>query len=163
MLAQQIAEAVKYKEKYRLLSDQLRERDEEASARQPEGDSQPAPAPTDLNSMTDEQLYQHIADIVIRERLFCDPNFGRETIMERFQLSKDRVGAIFSKAGGHSKISTYILKLRLDYAARQLLERPDKTIVQIASDSGFSSSAYFSNCFRQQFGMTPTDYRRDTT
>lgn len=161
VLARQIAEAVKYKEKYRLLSDQLRERDEEASARQPEVDSQPAPDPTDLNSMTDEQLYQHIADIVIRERLFCDPDFGRETIMERFQLSKDRVGAIFSKAGGHSKISTYILKQRLDYAARQLLERPDKTIVQIASDSGFSSSAYFSNCFRQHFGLTPTDYRRE--
>ena len=161
VLAQQIAEAVKYKEKYRLLSDQLRERDEEASARQPEGDSQPAPDPTDLNSMTDAQLYQHIADIVIREHLFCDPNFGRETIMERFQLSKDRVGAIFSKAGGHSKISTYILKLRLDYAAQQLLEQPDKTIVQIASDSGFSSSAYFSNCFRQHFGLTPTDYRRE--
>ena len=81
--------------------------------------------------------------------------------MERFQLSKDRVGAIFSKAGVHSKISTYILKQRLDYAARQLLERPDKTIVQIASDSGFSSSAYFSNCFRQHFGLTPTDYRRE--
>lgn len=142
VLARQIAEAVKYKEKYRLLSDNT-------------------PDPSSLNSMTDEQLYQHIADIIIRERLFCDPNLGRETIMERFQLSKDRVGAIFSKAGGHSKISTYILKQRLDYAARQLLERPDKTIVQIASDSGFSSSAYFSNCFRQNFGLTPTDYRRE--
>ena len=142
VLAQQIAEALKYKEKFRLLSDNT-------------------PDPSSLNSMTDEQLYQYIADIVIRERLFCDPKFGRETIMERFQLSKDRVGAIFSKAGGHSKMSTYVLKLRLDYAARQLLERPDKTIVQIASDSGFSSSAYFSNCFRQHFGLTPTDYRRE--
>ena len=143
-LAQQIAEALKYKEKNRLLS-------------------QLAPDPSSPNSMTDEQLYQHIADTVIRERLFCNPKFGREDIMERFQLSKDRVGTIFSKAGGHSKISTYILKLRLDYAAQQLMEQPDKTVVQIASDSGFSSSAYFSNCFRQQFGMTPTDYRRDTT
>ena len=31
--------------------------------------------------MTDEQLYQYIADIVIREYLFCDPNFGRDTFM----------------------------------------------------------------------------------
>ncbi len=142
VLAQQIAEAVKYKEKFRLLSDNT-------------------PDPSSLNSMTDEQLYQYIADIVVREHLFCDPNFGRETIMERFQLSKDRVGTIFSKGSEHGKMSTYILKLRLDYAAQQLLERPDKTVVQIASDSGFSSSAYFTNCFRQQFGLTPTDYRRE--
>jgi AraC-like DNA-binding protein len=142
VLAQQIAEAVKYKEKFRLLSDNT-------------------PDPSSLNSMTDEQLYQYIADIVVREHLFCDPNFGRETIMERFQLSKERVGTIFSKGSEHGKMSTYILKLRLDYAAQQLLERPDKTVVQIASDSGFSSSAYFTNCFRQQFGLTPTDYRRE--
>ena len=141
-LAQQIAEAVKYKEKFRLLSDNT-------------------PDPTSLNSMTDEQLYQYIADIVIREHLFCDPNFGRETIMERFHLSKERVGSIFSKGSEHGKMSTYILKLRLDYAAQQLLEQPDKTVVQIASDSGFSNSAYFSNCFRQHFSLTPTDYRRE--
>jgi len=66
--------------------------------------------------MTDEQLYQYIVDIVSREHLFRDPKFGRETIMERFHLSKDRVGSIFSKAGEHSKMSTYILKLRLEYA-----------------------------------------------
>lgn len=109
--------------------------------------------------MTDEQLYQYIDDIIIREHLFCDPKFGRDTIMERFHLSKERVGSIFSKGSEHSKMSTYILKLRLDYAAQLLLERPDKTVVQIASDSGFSSSAYFSNCFRQHFGLSPTDYR----
>ena len=144
VLAQQIAEALKYKEKYRLLSDNT-------------------PDPSSLNSMTDEQLYQYIDDIVSREHLFCDPKFGRETIMERFHLSKERVGTIFSKGSDHGKMSTYILKLRLDYAAKLLMEQPDRTVVQIASDSGFSSSAYFSNCFRQQFGMTPTDYRRDTT
>jgi AraC-like DNA-binding protein len=142
VLAQQIAEALKYKEKFRLLSDNT-------------------PDPSNLNSMTDEQLYQYIADIVIREHLFCDPKFGRDTIMERFQLSKERVGTIFSKGSEHSKMSTYILNLRLEYAAQLLLEWPDKTVVQIASDSGFSSSAYFSNCFRQHFGMTPTDYRRE--
>lgn len=144
VLAQQIAEALKYKEKFRLLSDNT-------------------PDPSSLNSMTDEQLYQYIEDTVIREHLFCDPKFGRETIMERFHLSKERVGTIFSKSSEYGEMSTYILKLRLDYAAKLLMEQPDKTVVQIASDSGFSSSSFFSNCFRQQFGMTPTDYRRDTT
>ena len=129
VLAQQIAEALKYKEKFRLLSDNT-------------------PDPSNLNSMTDEQLYQYIDDIVIREHLFCDPKFGRDTIMERFQLSKERVGTIFSKSSEYGEMSTYILKLRLDYAAKLLMEQPDKTVVQIASDSGFSSSAYFSNCFR---------------
>ena len=56
-------------------------------------------------------------------------------------------------------MSSYVLQLRLDYAAQLLLKHPDKSIVQIATDSGFSTSAYFSNCFRHHFGMTPTEYR----
>ena len=158
-LAQQIADAVKYKERYRLLSEVLRS--ERVTARRPEGESQLARDPSNLSLMTDEQLYQYIDDIVIREHLFCDPKFGREAIMERFKLSKERVGTIFSKVSKHAKMSSYILQLRLEYAAQQLLEQPDKTILQIASESGFSGSAYFSNCFRQHFGMTPTDYRRE--
>ncbi len=95
----------------------------------------------------------------MRERLFLDPKFERQTIMDRFQLTKERVGAIFSKGSDCSKLTSYIQQLRLEYAAKILVEQPDLNIVQIASDSGFSSSAYFSNCFRQHFGMSPTDYR----
>lgn len=164
-LAQQIADAVTYKEKYRLLSEEIR--NERGAARQAEGEegdegeSRQAPEPTDLSAMTDEQMYRYIDDIVIREHLFTDPYFGRETIMERFHLSKERVGAIFSKGSEYAKMSSYVLQLRLDYAARLLLKHPDKSIVQIASESGFSSSAYFGNCFRHHFGMTPTEYRRE--
>ena len=51
----------------------------------------------DLDTLSDEQLFQYINDIVVRERLFLDSNFDRQTIMDRFQLSKERVGASFSK------------------------------------------------------------------
>ena len=72
---------------------------------------------------------------------------------------QERVGAIFSKGSEYAKMSSYVLQLRLDYAAQLLLKHPDKSIVHIATVSGFSTSAYFSNCFRHHFGMTPTEYR----
>ncbi len=81
--------------------------------------------------------------------------------MDRFQLTKERVGAIFSKGSNYAKLNSYIQHLRLEYSAKILVEQPDKNIVQIATDSGFSSSTYFCNCFRQHFGMSPSDYRRD--
>ena len=161
LLAQQIADALEYKEKYRQLSEVLRS--ESASTRRHEGESQLDPAPSSLSSMTNEELYHHIDKIINSERLYCDPNFGRETIMERFHLSKERAGTVFSKGCEHPNLSRYILELRLEHAAKLLREQPDKTIVQIASESGFSSNAYFSNCFRQRFGMSPTDYRHALT
>ena len=49
------------------------------------------------------------------------------------------------------------------HAAQLLLEQPEKSIVQIAVEIGFTSNAYFSNRFRQQFGMSPSDYRREAS
>ena len=143
LLAQKIADVAKYKKMYY----------EDRRSQEP-------PAEPDLETATDEQLFQYIHDIIVRERLFLDPKFERQTIMDRFQLTKDRVGAIFSKGSHYTKLTTYIMHLRLEYAAKQLLEQPDKNIVQIASESGFGSGTYFSNCFRQHFSMTPTYYRR---
>lgn len=79
--------------------------------------------------------------------------------MERFGLSKERVGAIFTKCSGYAKMSTYIQQLRLDYAAKLLSEQPTKSIKQIAEECGFGSHTYFSVCFRQQFDISPTDFR----
>lgn len=147
LLAQQIADALKYKEKY------LKEKNANT----------PMAAVADLGSLSDEQLYHYIDNIVISEHLFTDPTFGRDSVMQRFSLSKERVGTIFAKGSTHAKMSNYIQQLRLEYAALLLTEHTDRNIAQIATDSGFSSSAYFSNCFRQHFGMSPSDYRREST
>ena len=134
---------MKYKERYQ----------QEKNANAPKTDV------ADLNALSDEELFQYIDDIVISERLFTNPSFGRDAIMERFQLSKERVGAVFSKGSKHAKMSSYILQLRLEYAAHLLVEQPYRTVVDIATDCGFSSNTYFSSRFRQHFGISPTDYR----
>ena len=144
LLARKIADAIYYKKKYF----------EEMRLQEP-------PTAPEIETATDEQLFHYIHEIIIRERLFLDPKFERQTIMDRFQLTKERVGAIFSKGSNYAKLNSYIQHLRLECSAKILVEQPDKNIVQIATDSGFSSSTYFCNCFRQHFGMSPSDYRRD--
>ena len=141
ILARQIADALKYKE----------------IAQQADA----APMPQDTKQMTDEELYHYIRDTSIREHLFTAPDFGRDTIMNRFNLSKERVGAIFSSVGQHAKMSGHIQQMRLDYGARLLVENPDMSISEVASRCGFSRGTYFSTNFRQCFGMSPSDYRRN--
>lgn len=46
---------------------------------------------------------------------------------------------------------------RLEVAA-QLLTSSDISIFDVAIRTGFNSQAYFSKCFRTQFGCTPTEY-----
>ena len=149
LLAAQITEAINYKQKYW----------DEKWAQEPK----PATDSVDLKSLTDEQLFLHINEVVMHERLFLDPSFDRQTVMDRFQLSKERVGAVFSKGSEHVKLNSYILQLRLEYAAHLLINDPDRSITQVAADSGFGSNPYFSDRFRQHYGMSPTDYRNAAT
>ena len=155
LLAAQITEAVNYKQMYW---------DEKRAQKQAQKQAQtpkPAAVSDDLKELSDEQLFLHINEVVMKERLFLDPNFGRQAIIDRFQLSKDRVGAVFSKGSEHVRLNRFILQLRLEYAAHLLINEPERTIVQIAADSGFGSSPYFSDRFRQHYGMTPSDFRNE--
>lgn len=53
----------------------------------------------------------------------------------------------------------YIADVRMEYA-RQLLDRSDRSVIQIAEDSGFYDLAHFSRTFKQYYSMTPTQYRK---
>ena len=147
-LAAQITEAMAYKEKY------MQEKSEKT------------PSPTDTpspDSLSDDQLFNYINDIIVRERLFLDSHFDRQTIMDRFNLSKERVGAAFSKGSQYAKLTDYTQELRLEYSTLLMSNNPEKSVSQIAAECGFASYAYFSRCFRQRFGMTPTEFRTSSS
>ncbi|MBR4273354.1 MAG: helix-turn-helix domain-containing protein, partial [Bacteroidales bacterium] len=49
-------------------------------------------------------------------------------------------------------------KSRLQYG-RKLLAETTKTISEIAYNSGFSSPAYFTKCFKDEYGIAPGEMR----
>jgi len=53
----------------------------------------------------------------------------------------------------------YIAERRLERAAELLRNSDAISVTDIAFDLGFNDSAYFSRCFRQRFGVTPSAYR----
>jgi AraC family transcriptional regulator len=55
----------------------------------------------------------------------------------------------------------YIVQRRVD-RAKSLLLKPEWTIEQVASASGFSGGSQFSRVFRQTTGATPRTWRRTT-
>ena len=43
-------------------------------------------------------------------------------------------------------------------AAEQMILKSEKTISEIAYDSGFSTPSYFTKCFKEYFNESPTEY-----
>lgn len=55
----------------------------------------------------------------------------------------------------------YLAHCRIQNACRLLHDRPDMTITDVAFESGFASSQYFSTVFSGRLGVTPGQFRRE--
>ncbi|WOO43725.1 AraC family transcriptional regulator [Rubellicoccus peritrichatus] len=51
--------------------------------------------------------------------------------------------------------------IRLFHASKLLTADPDRSVTQVAFETGFNSSQYFANRFKKHFGMTPQTYRAE--
>jgi transcriptional regulator GlxA family with amidase domain len=74
-------------------------------------------------------------------------------------VSRRQLERLFRQYLG-SMPSKYYLGLRLSKARTQL-QRTSKSVVQISLACGFSSAAHFSNAYRERFGVTPREDRRN--
>lgn len=162
ILARQISEAAEYKEKYRLTRQQPLPLGQATDGNPPPPEAEEGGG--DWSVLSDEQLYFRLHDLIEREQLFLQPDFERQTLIERTGLSKERIGAAFSQGGADgARLTTYIRELRLDYAVRLLGDQPSLTIDQVSQASGFISADTFTRNFRAKYGMTPTAYRHSMT
>jgi AraC family L-rhamnose operon regulatory protein RhaS len=57
----------------------------------------------------------------------------------------------------------YLNQCRLDRAAKQLQEEPERSVTDIAFANGFNSSQYFATCFRQRFHISPSRFVSEPT
>ena len=73
-------------------------------------------------------------------------------------LTPNYLGDLFHRSTNMS-FNEYVKHLRFDYAVN-LLNLSTTPVEQISKLSGFHSSSYFISLFRQQFGITPSQYRK---
>lgn len=58
--------------------------------------------------------------------------------------------------------NNFILNYRLKFAATMLQKYPDIPVSEVGDKCGFSSPVYFSRCFKNQYGVTPQNYRKSS-
>jgi AraC family transcriptional regulator len=58
-------------------------------------------------------------------------------------------------------LNQFIQRVRVEKAAMMLAANPKKNMTEIAFDCGYSGSAQFSRSFREKFGVTPSQWRKE--
>ena len=106
-------------------------------------------------SAADEQFVLKL-NRFIRENL-SNTMLGVDMIVDHMNVSRT---TLFNKMNNLVGASTnkYIRRIRID-VAKEMLSKTNKSVGTIAEETGFSESQYFSTVFKQETGMTPSQFK----
>ena len=82
------------------------------------------------------------------------------SLAEQLNLTTPYLSRIFKEQFGTTFLS-YLQSVRLKHAANEILSG-SKSLTRIALDSGFPNSASFIRNFKQAYGCTPSEYRKNS-
>lgn len=101
---------------------------------------------------------------VSKSKEYIDNNYdkliGLEEICEKVGVSKYYLCREFLKGIGLTP-GNYLLKVRIQAAAKLLLFAKDMTVEEISQRVGFSCGNYFSKVFKKSLGVSPTEFRNN--
>ena len=106
-------------------------------------------------SAADEQFVLKL-NRFIRENL-SNTMLGVDMVVDHMNVSRT---TLFNKMNNLVGASTnkYIRRIRID-VAKEMLSKTNKSVGTIAEETGFSESQYFSTVFKQETGMTPSQFK----
>ena len=103
------------------------------------------------------------------QRLYKAVDYINSNLAEELSLESIASAAAFSTYHFHRIFSAmlgeslwnYTARLRLEKAAQLLTSTNKISITQIALDTGFSSSSVFSRAFKNYFGISPSNWKKN--
>ncbi len=95
---------------------------------------------------------------IVQSRL-NDPDVDVEWFSREMGFSRSQMHRKMTAVTGKSP-SEFITRIRLEHAV-QMLENRTGSISEIAYQVGFNSPSYFRKCFKENYGVTPSEYQKD--
>jgi AraC-like DNA-binding protein len=97
------------------------------------------------------------AAIAYMEKRYCD-HISVDEVADHLGLSRSYLYTVFRKGTGQTP-NDYLQRTRIR-AAEAMLAQGSRSVTEIASSLGFSSSQYFSKVFHKYTRQTPLEYRK---
>ena len=84
-----------------------------------------------------------------------DADFSVESLGESIGLSRVQLYRKTKSLTGYSPVE--LLRITRLKKAASILSSSDRTVAEVAYETGFNSPSYFTKCYKEYFGENPTD------
>ena len=102
-------------------------------------------------------IFQALDSQIREQQWYCQPRICLQDIAGYTGLSVKDISWSINTGGGMS-FADYINQLRINRVAELAKSTPDKTLLELAMDAGFSSKSSFNAVFKKHTGKTPGQY-----
>lgn len=111
-----------------------------------------------VTNQLDQNFMERIEEVI--KRNLDNPEFDINQLAKEIGLGRS---TLFSKFKGLTGMTPndFIVNYKLKMASTLLRTRPDLQIAEISDLLGFSSPRYFGKCFKEQYLMSPLEYRKN--
>lgn len=110
-------------------------------------------------SSSESETANLLADEVVRylKQNYADYNLSSKSIAQEHHISVPYLNRLFKQKTGKT-IALYLKQLRLE-SARRMLTDTNLSVEAIARRVGFENTKYFYTLFKNEFGVSPSNYR----
>lgn len=121
------------------------------------------PPPAETSESTEDTLhdednifYQRLMQVI--EHNIGNSEFSVESLSDAIGLSRAQMYRRCKQLTGNSPVE--LLRIQRMQRAGQLLSSTGQNVSEVTYVCGFTSPSYFTKCFKEHYGMSPTDFVR---
>ena len=109
---------------------------------------------------TAEELSARLAALMDASAPYRDPDLTLPRLAKKLNVEPKRLSYLFNVSLSMN-FRTYLNERRLRAVRRELIEVPDRSILDTALANGFNSKSSFNSLFVKAYGKTPREFRKD--
>jgi ligand-binding sensor domain-containing protein/AraC-like DNA-binding protein len=111
---------------------------------------------------TVEQVLPRLLQLMEKEKVYLKADLNLKSLAQRLNVHYNYLSQIINEQL-HQGFNDFINSYRIEEAKKKLLDpaEDNKTILDIAYDTGFYSKSVFNTAFKKFTGMTPSEFKKD--
>jgi transcriptional regulator GlxA family with amidase domain len=113
---------------------------------------------TIIKGIDQRAVNERLAELMEQEKLYRDMDLRMKDVAERLLLTPHQFSRLVNE-NIKTDFRNYVNTFRVREAMRLLVERPERSIITICFEVGFSSKTSFNVTFKKMTGLSPKEYR----